>query len=66
MAAAFGWIAFRLYRDLRVDRAAHEKERKEWETRYVEKAESWIGKHHDLIRSVNEVLDRIAKRFEKR
>lgn len=64
LAAAFGYIALRLYRDREADRVAHEKERKEWEARYVTKAESWIEKNHEVISAHGDILEALGRRYE--
>jgi hypothetical protein len=66
VAALAIWIALRFYRDMKEMREAHEKERKEWETRYVTKAENYAEKNHELARSLQALMEAIERRLLER
>ena len=69
--------AIRFYRDkeraaeahadtLATEREQHAKEMRAMEERYITKAETWMEKHHELAASINQVLESISKRFDRR
>lgn len=71
------YIAFRLYKDLTAERERHTKEMnaererhaqemRELEERYVTKAETWMDKNHELAKSINQVLESVSKRYDRR
>jgi len=74
-AMALGVIAY-LYRQSRSDRAAsdaeikamrdkHDKDRAEWQERYVAKAESWMKQYREHDESQGEVLKALMRKYER-
>ena len=51
---------------LATERDAHAKEMRAMEERYIAKAETWMERHHELAASINQVLESISKRFDRR
>jgi hypothetical protein len=69
--------AIRFYRDkekaaethaeiLAAERDRHAKEMRALEDRYITKAETWMEKNHELAASINQVLESISKRYDRR
>lgn len=69
--------AIRFYRDkeraaeahadaLATERDQHAKEMRAMEERYITKAETWMEKNHELASSINQVLESISKRYDRR
>jgi len=58
--------AIRFYRDKEAAATAHAKEMRAMEERYIAKAETWMERHHELAASINQVLESISKRFDRR
>lgn len=58
--------SIKLYRDLQSERRTHAAEIHELQDRYIAKAETWMEKYHELAKSLNDVLESIAKRYEGR
>lgn len=48
---------------LEAQAAAHKAEMHALEERYITKAETWMTKHHELMASMNDVMDRLEKRL---
>lgn len=59
-------LAAKLYKDLKAERKHHAKEMREMQDRYIQKAETWMEKYHELVKSLNDVLDAISSRYERR
>ena len=59
------WVAVRLYRDREAERALHKQELKDFEQRYIGKAETWMEKYHELAKSLKDVLESISKRQDR-
>lgn len=71
--ALFGFIAFSKDKQLAKERleylekleaaaATHKAEMHALEERYVTKSETWMGKYHELMSSMNEVMEQLTKR----
>ncbi len=69
--------AVRFYRDkeaatkehaetLATERDQHTTEMRVMEERYFTKAETWMEKNHELAASINQVLESISKRYDRR
>jgi len=56
------WVVLRLYSDREKERAAHKLELRNFEDRYISKAETWMEKYHELAKSLNTVLESITRR----
>lgn len=74
VCALFGVIAFskdkqltkerlEYMEELKAQAAAHKAEMHALEERYITKAETWMAKHHELMASMNDVMDRLEKRL---
>jgi len=59
-------VCWRLYRDREADRAAWTLKEKEWIDRIIVKAETWMVQYHELAKSMNAVLESMAKRIERK
>lgn len=73
VCALFGVIAFSKDKQLTKERleymtkleakdAEHKSEMHALEERYITKAETWMGKYHELMGSMNEVMEQLTKR----
>lgn len=51
---------------LATERAKHAQEMRAMEDRYITKAETWMEKNHELASSINQVLESISKRYDRR
>jgi hypothetical protein len=60
------YVASYLYRELKEERARHSKEMRDLEERYVMKAETWIGKYHELSGSITNALEVLQEKYEPR
>jgi hypothetical protein len=58
--------AWKLYRDREADRARYVEAQKEWEARYVTKAETWMMQYHELAKSMNAVVEALNRRYVSR
>lgn len=69
------YVVCKLYRDSQADRVAfssklellmanHAKEISELQERYINKAETWMEKYHELVKSLDAVLQSITQRFK--
>lgn len=56
-------VAVRLYRDREKERGEHRAEMKVMEDRLIAKSESWMEKYHELAKSMNALLESMAKRY---
>ena len=65
-ALIFLLAAIRFYRDKEAAAKAHAKEMRAMEERYITKAETWMEKNHELAASINQVLESISKRYDRR
>jgi membrane protein DedA with SNARE-associated domain len=59
------YVAGYLYRELKEERGRHSKEMRDLEERYVTKAETWIGKYHDLSSSITSALQALQGKQRK-
>lgn len=51
---------------LAAERDQHAQEMRAMEDRYITKAETWMEKNHELAASINQVLESISKRYDRR
>jgi hypothetical protein len=58
--------AIRFYLDKEKAAKAHAEEMRAMEDRYITKAETWMEKNHELASSINQVLESISKRYDRR
>lgn len=57
--------AWKFYNDREADRVRHVQAQKEWEERYVSKAETWMLQYHELAKSMNAVVEALNRRYER-
>jgi len=51
---------------LACEREQHALEMRAMQDRYITKAETWMEKNHELASSINQVLESISKRYDRR
>lgn len=54
----------KLYNTLTAERAARDAKIEAQTKIYIEKAESWTDKYHELLQQTNTVLDRLIQRMK--
>lgn len=59
-------ITRKLYDDKQAQSDAHKKELQDLAQRYIERVEAWAEKNHELVRSMNNVLDSFQKLIEQK